>query len=109
MGYVRHAIVLEKSELLELLFIAEESLPDSAFSMLIIRERQEHGLDGFSGSDGLAAGITDSESLSRAGLSSNTEFASYGSANAMTKSPCFVPSLPWPPAQITRYCLPLIE
>ena len=27
-------------------------------------------------------------------------------ANATTESPCLLPSLPWPPAQITTYCLP---
>lgn len=28
------------------------------------------------------------------------------SANATTEAPCLLPSLPWPPAQMTMYCLP---
>lgn len=42
-------------------------------------------------------------------LGEKTEAACYfaaGSANATTESPCFVPSLPWPPAQSTTYCVP---
>lgn len=31
----------------------------------------------------------------------------FGTANATTESPIFVPSFPCPPAQITTYCLPL--
>ena len=30
----------------------------------------------------------------------------YGSANATSESPSFVPSLPWPPAAMTMNCLP---